>query len=514
VNWLRHLTIRRKLMLLILLSCGTALCLAGAAFVGYDFWMFRRTMIREITVLADVLGNNSTAALSFNARDTAEEMLSALRTQPHIVTACLYDKNGRVFAAYARSHAAAHIPAQVDNRGCRFDSNQLTVFRPIWLGNKQVGTIYLESDLTELTQRLQLYLIMVSIKVLLVLLVVLGLALKLQGFISRPILALTATAKAVSEHRNYALRTQKTTTDELGVLTDTFNEMLTQIQSREAELQRAHDELEARVAERTAALSKANAALQKEVGERQCAEAGLRIKTEELARSNTELEQFAYIASHDLQEPLRMVSSYLQLLEQRYAGKLDATANEFIHYAVDGAARMRTLVRDLLEYSRVGRRKQELAVVNCRAVFDNILLNLKETIADTQAKVTAGDLPTVRADSTELTQLFQNLIANAIKFHGAQPPAVRLTADRQDGHWHFTVRDNGIGIAPEFADRIFVIFQRLHSRSHYPGNGLGLAICKKIVERYGGRIWVESTPGQGATFHFTLPAISIKDHQP
>ena len=209
-----------------------------------------------------------------------------------------------------------------------------------------------------------------------------------------------------------------------------------------------------------------------------------------------------------------MVSSYLQLLEHRYANKLDATANEFIHYAVDGALRMRTLVRDLLEYSRVGRRKQELTPVNCRLVFDNILVNLKETIADTKAKVTAGDLPTVQADITELTQLFQNLIGNAIKFHGDQPPVVHVTADRQDGHWHFIVRDNGIGIAPEFADRIFVIFQRLHSRSNYPGNGLGLAICKKIVERYGGRIWVQSTPGHGAIFHFTLPALSRKDQSP
>ena len=347
MNWLRRLTVRRKLMLMIVVSCGTALCLAGAAFVGYDLIMYRRTLIREITVLADVLGNNSTAALSFNARDTAEEMLNALRTQPHIVTACLYDKNGRVFATYARPHAAANIPAQAEDRGYRFAANRLTVFRPIWLGNKPVGTIYLESDLTELTERLHLYVIVVSIKVLLVLLVVIGLSVKLQDVISRPILALTTTAKAVSEHRNYAVRAQKTTEDELGTLTDAFNGMLAQIQRRDMALQRAHDELEARVAERTAELSKANAALQVEVGERQCAEAGLRIKTDELARSNTELEQFAYIASHDLQEPLRMVSSYLQLLEQRYAGQLDATANEFIHFAVDGALRMRTTRADI-----------------------------------------------------------------------------------------------------------------------------------------------------------------------
>ena len=285
----------------------------------------------------------------------------------------------------------------------------------------------------------------------------------------------------------------------------TFNEMLSQIQRRDRALHKAHDDLEERVAQRTAELSEANASLQVEVGERKCAEAGLRLKTEELARSNTELEQFAYVASHDLQEPLRMVSSYLQLVEQRYSGKLDAEATEFINYAVDGAGRMRTLIRDLLEYSRVGRRRQALSPVNCDEVFANVVHSLQQAISEAQAQVTAGPLPTVLADQTELTQLLQNLIGNALKFHGPQPPVIRVETVRDDGHWRFAVRDNGIGIAPEYFDKVFVIFQRLHSRADYPGTGLGLAICKKIVDRYGGRIWIESTVGQGTTFYFTLP---------
>ena len=514
MRWLRHLAVRRKLMLLVLLPCGLALLLAAAAFVSYDLIMYRRAMIREITVLADVLGNNSTAALSFNARDTAEEMLSALKAQPHIVTACLYDKNGRIFATYARLRADAHIPAQVETRAARFGADRLTLFRPIGLGGRLVGTIYLESDLKELTSRFHLYTIVVTFTIVLVLLVVVGLALKLQGFVSQPILRLAAAARTVSEHQDYSLRVAKTTEDELGELTTAFNEMLTQIQRSDRALKKAHDELEERVTLRTAELSQANASLQVEIGERQCAEAGMRIKTEELARSNAELEQFAYIASHDLQEPLRMVSSYLQLVEQRYTGKLDAEATEFINYAVDGAARMRTLIRDLLEYSRVGRRQQSLAPVNCSAVFDGVLLSLKQAIADTRAKVTAGPLPTVKADTTDLTQLFQNLISNALKFHGPQPPEVQVDAVRHDGHWRFAVRDNGIGIAAEYFDKVFVIFQRLHSRTDYPGTGLGLAICKKIVDRYGGRIWIESTVGQGTTFYFTLPAHKEKEPKP
>ena len=501
-------------MLMMLLTCSVALLLAGLAFVGYDLLMARRALTRETTILADVLGNNSTAALSFNAPTTAEEMLSALKTQPHIVTACLYDRSGRVFAIYARPQATAHIPAQVENRRPQFESNRLSLFRPIRLSNKLVGTIYLESDLTELTERVHWYILVVLVKILLVMLVVTALALKLQDFISRPILNLTATAKSVAERRNYSARVPKTTEDELGLLTDAFNDMLTQIQHRDDALQHAHNELEERVTQRTTELSQANAALQREVGERQCAQAGLQIKAQELAHSNAELEQFAYIASHDLQEPVRMVSSYLQLLEHRCGDKLDGEAREFINFAVDGAARMRTLIKDLLEYSRVGRRKQSVVPIDCREVFETVLRNLQAAKEEAHATVTAGTLPTVAADPIEIMQVFQNLIGNAIKFHGPQPPVIRVEAARQDSYWQFSVRDNGIGIEPEYRDRIFVIFQRLHNRAEYPGNGLGLAICKKIVERYGGRIWVDSQLGQGSTFYFTLPAAHVKDSPP
>ncbi|HEY7062060.1 MAG TPA: ATP-binding protein [Chloroflexota bacterium] len=228
-------------------------------------------------------------------------------------------------------------------------------------------------------------------------------------------------------------------------------------------------------------------------------------QTAELERSNAELQQFAYVASHDLQEPLRMVASYTQLLARRYGDKLDDDAREFIDFAVDGARRMQALINDLLAYSRVGTRGAEFAPTDCNAVVDQVVADLGAAIEDERAVVTRGDLPTVLADATQLQQLLQNLIANAIKFHGERPPRVAVTAERRASEWLFSVRDNGIGIDPEYADRIFVIFQRLHSRAEYPGTGIGLAICKKIVERHGGRIWMESTPGEGTTFCFTLP---------
>ena len=227
----------------------------------------------------------------------------------------------------------------------------------------------------------------------------------------------------------------------------------------------------------------------------------------ELTRSNADLQQFAYVASHDLQEPLRMVASYTQLLSRRYKGKLDADADEFIGYAVEGANRMQQLIKDLLAYSRVTTRGAFEPLETDRAL-EAALANLHMAIEKERAVVTHDPLPRVVADGTQLTQLFQNLVSNALKFHGDRPPRVHISAVQRGDEWVFAVRDDGIGIDPQYADRIFVIFQRLHTSAEYPGTGIGLALCKKIVERHGGRIWVESHVGHGATFYFTMPFVA------
>ena len=262
------------------------------------------------------------------------------------------------------------------------------------------------------------------------------------------------------------------------------NRDITDRKTTEEELRKYREHLEELVKQRTAELEK---------------------MTNELRRSNAELQQFAYVASHDLQEPLHVIKGFLNLFEKRYKDKLDEKGREFIGFTIDGAKRMQNLIRDLLEYSRVGHKGKEFKPTECSVILERVLFNLKMAIEERGAQVTYDNLPTIMADATQFTSLFQNLIGNAIKFQGAEAPRVHISAERKGDEWLFSVSDNGIGIDPKFIDKIFVVFHRLHTRNEYPGTGIGLALCKKIVEHHGGHIWVESELLKGSTFYFTLP---------
>ena len=243
----------------------------------------------------------------------------------------------------------------------------------------------------------------------------------------------------------------------------------------------------------------------KDITERKKAEEKLKSKLEELTRSNTELEQFAYVSSHDLQEPLRMISSYLQLLQRKYQGNIDDKADKYISYAVDGAFRMQNLINDLLEFSRVTTKAREPEPTDSEFILNQVLANLELFIKENKATVSHDLLPEVIADSTQLAQVFQNLIINGIKFHNEEAPKIHISAEKKAKEWVFSVQDNGIGIDSQHSEKIFEVFKRLHRKEEYPGTGIGLSICKKIVERHGGHIWVESELGKGSTFYFTLP---------
>jgi signal transduction histidine kinase len=245
--------------------------------------------------------------------------------------------------------------------------------------------------------------------------------------------------------------------------------------------------------------------------ERKQARENLAAKVAELARSNQDLEQFAYVASHDLQEPLRMVASYTQLLAERYRGKLDAQADKYIAYAVEGASRMQTLIQDLLTFSRSARAELEMKNTDCESVVAGALRNLQSAIAESGAVILHDSLPQIFGNGTQLQQVFQNLIGNAIKFRGQDAPVIQIESERRGEDWLFSVIDNGIGIPVEHAATVFTIFKRLHTRTEYPGNGIGLAICKRIIEHNGGKIWLEPQRGAGTTFRFTLPAAADVD---
>ncbi len=267
------------------------------------------------------------------------------------------------------------------------------------------------------------------------------------------------------------------------------------------DLRMVNVELEARSIE----IEKTNTLLRQEIVERTRAEETLQQQTHVLARTNRELQQFAYVATHDLREPLRKVRSYTELLERRYQGQLDERADKYINYIVGGATRMQTLITDLLAYLKVGDEELSLQSADLNQIVDNVLHDLDMMVQENSAVITYDPLPTVQADSSQMTHLLQNLLSNAIKFRSEETPTVHISVERQNGEWLFAVADNGIGLEAEFAERVFVIFQRLHTKEEYPGTGIGLAISKKVVENHNGRIWLESQPNEGTTFYFTLP---------
>jgi PAS domain S-box-containing protein len=594
----QDLPLKQKFFRVVVFMGVAVILMTVGVLIVTDLIRFRRTMVEELSTLANIIGNNTTAALSFNDPKSAEETLSAMRADPNILAAQIYTKHLTHFASYFRQGEKKDpliFHDQIKD-GHTFGRDYLDIYKPIFLDRQRIGMIYIRSDLVKFYSRLRWYGVMLIIIIGISIILTLVFSFVLQKNVLNPISHLTQTMKKVSGEKDYTIQVGKESNDEVGILVDEFNEMLGQIRKRDEALKEAEKKYRAifenaitgifqaslggRFISANPALAKihgydspeelinsvtditrqlyvdpsrrkdylqlihgkgkisdfefqsfrkdgtliwvsmnAQAVRDKDgeilfvegsaqdITDRKRAEEEVKEKSEELARSNKELEQFAYVASHDLQEPLRMVTSYVQLLAKRYQGKLDRDANDFIEFAVDGAMRMHRLINDLLAYSRVGTQGKALASTDSEVVFGEVLSNLRVAIEEKGATVIHEPLPTVMADDVQLGQLFQNLVGNAIKFHREEAPQVQVSAHQSNGEWVFSVKDNGIGIDPKFKELIFVIFQRLHGKGEYPGTGIGLAVCKKIVERHGGRIWVESEPGRGAAFYFTIPTI-------
>jgi signal transduction histidine kinase len=482
---LQRVPIHQKLMLIALLTTGGALLLAGAALIYFNVARFKDEMQRDLETLADIVGQHSTAALTFQDQVSARDYLQALKPRTSIVAAALYDKDGRLFARWSPGDRMA-APPRPGKDSSRFGSNSLVVFRGIDLKGERIGTIYLRSDLRELRDRIWTQAMTVGLVFLASGIVALVLSSGLQRLISGPILTLAGTARAVSERRDYSIRATRRSSDELGALVDAFNDMLAQIQRRDSELQEAKEALEERVRERTRELEQRN---------------------EELNQSNKELDDFAYIASHDLKEPLRGIHNFSSFLIEDYAAKLDDEGRSKLETLMRLTRRMETLIDSLLQFSRLGRVDLAVDRVNLNEIVAEMLDSLAISLQEDRVEVRVPrPLPTVRADRVRVGEIFYNLIVNAMKYNDKADKWIEIGwRENPAGPPVFYVRDNGIGIPEKHHDAVFRIFKRLHGRDKYGGGtGAGLTIVKKIIERHHGRIWLESSAGSGTAFYFTL----------
>lgn len=493
----RDLPIRRKLVLILMAVTGGAMLLAGMGLLTFDFFRLRREMVADMQTLAKVIALNSTAAVTFRDARSGQETLAALGAKSGIRGAALYNEQGSSLVRWRRPGASAKFPHRPGPDGSKLSRESLIHFQPIYLYGQRIGTVYLESSLDELWTRLQVRVLTILGMFVVAALAALGLSSLLQRLISAPVLGLSDTARAVSENNDYSLRAEKRSGDELGRLVDSFNQMLAQIEERDTALLAAKEDLEQRVRDRTLDLQVANT---------------------ELQQSNQELDDFAYIASHDLKEPLRGIHNYSTFLLEDYGEKLDLEGRAKLETLLRLTRRMEVLIDSLLQYSRLGRVDLAIEDVDLNkivaGVLDDIAIHLKAEGADVRIP---RPLPTMRCDRVRVGEIFHNLIVNAVKYN--EKPQKRVEVGYREGSSAgqppvFYVRDNGIGIPEKHQDAIFRIFKRLHPRERFGGGtGAGLTIVKKIVERHNGRIWVESEPGHGTTFYFTLQrGESLADH--
>jgi signal transduction histidine kinase len=506
IQWLRDLPIRRKLTTVITATSAIALILASGMLLAWDVVRFRADLRDDLQTLTTIIADNSTAALAFSYPAAAKESLGALAAKPQITGAAIYRNSGELFAAY-QPRGAASLPARPPAEGLRQLEGAVEIVRPVVLDGSRIGTIYVRSSLAELYERLRTRIVTVALVLLAAWLLTFLLSSWLQRLVADPVLRLADTARAVSARQDYALRATPHGKDEIGVLVTAFNDMLSQIERRDAALLSAKETLEHRVAERTAQLSQ-------ELTERQRAERELEVRNEELEQTNRELDDFAYIASHDLKEPLRGIHNYSRFLIEDYAGRFDADGRAKLETLSRLSRRMETLIDSLLHYSRLGRTDLALDEVDVQEVIDDVIDRLGISLREQNVEVRVPRrLPVIRSDRVRLGEVFANLITNAIKYNdkpqrwieiGLVDPPRAVGGDASTAHT-FYVRDNGIGIPERHLDTVFRIFKRLHGRDQFGGGtGAGLTIVRKIVERHHGRVWIESTPGEGTTVFFAL----------
>ena len=500
-------SISRKLTLMNMLVSGAALIMACAAFVAYDKVTFQKTMVRNLSTQAQIIGSNAVSALVFNDPQSAENTLTALKASPDVLSAVIYTPDARPFASYFRNRgnqipALPSIPAgQTEFHS--FSNKEMVLVRSIVFQGKPTGIVYIRSDLDELNQRLKQYAGIAAIVLSVSLIAALLVSSIFRRAVAEPIVHLAEIARIVSRDKNYSLRaTQTRSGGELTILINAFNEMLMQIQQSEGALRKAHDELEQRVQERTAELESAKSELEA------FSQSILRAK-EEVERASKFKDQFLSTMSHELRTPLNAVLGFSDLLAEERYGSLNDRQKRYVSNIHTGGQHLLKLISDILDLSKIEAGRMDLTIqeVPIQSAFEDVLVTLKP-LAEKKSQILAQNSEThliVRADSTRLKQMLMNLAGNAIKFT-PEGGRIELAAHETNGQIRVEVRDTGPGIPPEEQDRIFQAFYRLRqSGAAIEGTGLGLAITQRLAELHGGTLGLESQPGQGSCFFFSLP---------
>ena len=460
-----------------MLISGSVLILTCTAFFVYEFLTFRQASIQQLSTIAKIVSDNSTAALIFDSPDDANEILAALKAEPHIEAASLYDKNGKIFSRYPLNLEVKAFPVKPGKEGYRFAKSNLEGFQAVTQGGEKLGTLYLRSDLGAIYEKFRLYAIITALVITVAFLLAYLLSKVLRKSISKPILALATTAKLISDNHDYSVRAVKVENDEIGSLTDAFNQMLIQIQEQNQALSEFNQNLENKVVERTI----------------------------ELKAANKELESFSYSISHDLRAPVRAINSYINIFSEDYGDQFDEEGKRLINIVSKNSRKMGMLIDDLLAFARLSRKDLIKSSFSMKDVVAEVWEELCKMETGRNIEFTLDELPDAYAEKVTIQQVWINLISNALKYsRKKEKTVIKISWLQRDNTVVYYIKDNGSGFDMEYYDKLFGVFQRLHSQDEFEGTGVGLAIVQRIIEKHDGKIWAESKPNEGATFYFSL----------
>jgi len=472
----KDIPIRKKLLRVVFLINGVVLLVTCFTFLIYEFYVFRKATTEKLSTIGKIIAVNSTAALAFDDHDAAREILQSLKTEQHITAAALYDKNGKLFARFPDTSAINNFPAAPGSMGYQFTQSSLQGFEPIKQDEKILGTLYLQSDIETMYDRFRLYIILMVVVILMSFVMAYGLSTILQRNIASPVLALAQTAKVISGQKDYSVRAVKFGDDELGSLTDAFNQMLDQIQAQNESLGEFNKTLEQKVSDRTL----------------------------QLELLNKELEAFSYSISHDLRAPLRGIIGFTSMLDEKYGSNVGEEGKRIIDIIKNNTLKMGNLIDDQLTFSRMSRQD----IIKTRIPTGSLVNELvkESSAANPKIEWNIQPLPDTYGDLNAMRQVWVNLLSNAVKYsRHQQQPVISIGTFIQKDQQVFFVKDNGVGFDLKYRDKLFKVFQRLHNTAEFEGTGVGLAIVEKIISKHGGTVWVEAEKNKGATFYFGLP---------